>query len=261
LERAIANYKQVALVNPQVESTMKAWKIGDVFDAALQTLINDRCRRAYVHDIRGGLQAVYSSFELLARSAKQGAASGTLIDNASALVKRAMANHEHLIFEIVNQLTVPEDEPALVNVTSLIHDVLRFLRNEAASRDIRISVTGGKDMQVSATLKLRTLLLALLTLCIDGLPAGAELLINVSRAGEDACVELLSDVSLGEIRSAEALSRDQPSVVQPREVILGGARYWLQQHGGRLVAQPGATLHDALRIYYPLAKPRLVNLA
>jgi len=242
----------VALVNPQVESTTKAWKIGDVFDAALQTLINDRCRTAYVHDIRGGLQAVYSAFELLARSAKQGAASGTLIDKASALVKRAMANHEHLIFEIVNQLTVPEDEPALVNVTNLIHDVLRFLRNEASSRDIRISVTGGKDMQVSATLKLRTLLLGLLTLYIDGLPAGAELLINVSRAGEDACVELLSDVSLGEIRSVEALSRDQPSVVQPRDVILGGARYWLQQHGGRFVLQPGAKLHDALRIYYPL---------
>jgi len=244
-------------VNPQVESTTKAWTIGDVFDAALQTLINDRCRRAYVHDIRGGLQAVYSSFELLTRAAKHGAASGTLIDNASALVKRAMANHEHLMFEVVNQLTVPEDGLALINVTNLIHDVLRFLRNEASSRDIRISVTGGEEMQVSATLKLRTLLLGLLTLCIDELPAGAELLINVSRAGEDACVELLSDVSLGEIRSAEALSRDQPSVVQPRDVILGGARYRLQQLGGRLVAQPGAAPHDALRIYYPLHVSRI----
>jgi hypothetical protein len=134
---------------------------------------------------------------LLARSAKQGAASGTLIDNASTLVKRAMANHEHLIFEIVNQLTVPEDEPALVNVTNLIHDVLRFLRNEASSRDICISVTGGKDIQVSATLKLRTLLLGLLTLCIDGLPAGAELRIKCQPTADAGACSHVTRFALG----------------------------------------------------------------
>ncbi len=119
--------KQVALVNLNVDSKTQGWQIDDVFDAALLTLINDRCRHAYVHDIRGRLQAVYSSFELLAKFARQGAVNGTLIDNASALAKRALASHERVVLEIVNQLTVPEDEPVVVNVANLIDEIQRFL--------------------------------------------------------------------------------------------------------------------------------------
>jgi signal transduction histidine kinase len=245
--------KQVALVNLHVESKAQGWQIDDVFDAALLTLINDRCRRAYVHDIRGRLQAVYSSFELLARSARQGAVNGTLIDNASALAKRALASHERVMLEIVNQLTVPEDEPVVVNVANLIDEIQQFLRNDAASRDIRISVSGDKNVRVSAALnKLRTLLLALLALSIDALPAGAELQIDISRVREDACMELRSELSFGEIRSAAALLRDQAGVVQPRDLILVSAQHWLQKHGGGIVVDRGATLHNVLRIYHPL---------
>jgi hypothetical protein len=118
-------------VNSQVESTAKEWQIGDVFDAALQALVNDRCRSAYVHDMRGGLQAVYSSFELLVRSAKQGSVSETLIDNAFALAKRAIASNERIMLEIVNQLTVSEDEPVVIDVVNLIEEVQRFSRNDA----------------------------------------------------------------------------------------------------------------------------------
>jgi signal transduction histidine kinase len=240
-------------VNSQVESTTKGWQIGDVFDAALQTWINERCRRAYVHDLRGGLQALYSSFELLARSAKQGVVSGTLIENASALAKRAMASHERVMLEIVDQLTVPEDAPVIVNVANLIEEVRRFLHNDASSRDIRISVTGDTNVQVSAALnKLRTMMLGLITLSIDALPAGAELQIDVAGVREDACVSLSSELPVGEVRSAEALLRDGQNIVAPRDLILGGARHWLQKCRGRIVVDPGASLHNTLRVYYPL---------
>jgi len=252
LGSAIA-HKLVAPVNLHVESKAQGWQIDDVFAAALQTLINDRCRHAYIHDIRGRLQAVYSSFELLVRSARQGAVNGTLIDNASALAKRALASHERVVFEIVNQLTVPEDEPVVVNVASLTDEIQQFLRNDAASRDVRISVSGDKNVRVSAVLnKLRTLLLALFALSVDALPAGAELQIDISRVREDACVELRSELSFGEIRSAAALLRDQAGVVQPRDLILVSAQHWLQKHGGGIVVDRGANLHNVLRIYHPL---------
>ncbi len=83
---------------------------------------------------------------------------------------------------------------------------------------------------------------------------GAELKIDVSRAREEACVSFSSELSFGEICSAEALLRDESRLVQPRDLILGGAQHWLQKHGGRLVAHPGAGLHNDLRIYYPLYK-------
>jgi signal transduction histidine kinase len=245
--------KQVALVNLDVESKAQRWQIDDVFAAALLTLINDRCRHAYLHDIRGHLQAVYSSFELLARSARQGAVNPALIDNAAALAKRALASHERVVLEIVNQLTVPHDEPVVVNLANLIEEIQQFLRNDAASRDVRISVSGDKNVQVSAALiKLRTLLLALIALSIDALPAGAELQIDISRVRDDACVELRSELSFGEIRSAAALLRDPAGVFQPRDLILVSVQHWLQKHGGGIVVDRGATAHNVLRIYHPL---------
>jgi signal transduction histidine kinase len=242
-------------VNSQVEPAAKGWEIGDVLDAALQALINDRCRKAYIHELRGGLQAIHSSFELLARSAKQGAAGGALIEHASALAKRAMTGHERLMLETVDQLTVPEGEPVVVNMVSLMDEVHRFLRNDALSRNIRVSIAGDKGLQVSAAFnRLRTMLLGLLTLSIDALPVGAELKIEISRANEDACVSFYGEESFGEIHSAESLLHRGTRLVLPRELILAGTQHWLQKHGGRVVSLPGVGLHHDLRIYYPLFK-------
>lgn len=242
-------------MNSQVEAATKGWEIGDVFDAALQTLINDRCRQTYIHEMRGGLQAIHSSFELLVRSAKQGGVSGALIEHTSALAKRAMASHERVMLEIIDQLTVAEGESAVFDVVKLIDEVRRFLRHDASSRSVGISVAGDKSLKVSAVLsKLRTLLLGLLTYGIDTLPVGAELKIDVSHAREDACVSFSGELSFGEICSAAALLRDESRLVQPRDLILGGAQHWLQKHGGRVAVHPGAGLHNDLRIYYPLYK-------
>src|ERR1700751_3341723 len=95
---------------------MITWQAGDVLDAAVQTLINERCRRAYIHDMRGGLQAVYSSVEVLARSAKHGAANTGLIDNAASMAKRAMAAHEQALLDIVNQVMGHDDAPTVLNL-------------------------------------------------------------------------------------------------------------------------------------------------
>src|SRR6202022_2499989 len=112
--------------------TMNTWQAGDVLDAAVQTLINERCHRAYVHDMRGGLQAVYSSLEVLARSAKHGAPNAVLIDNASSIAKRAMANHEQALVDIVNQVTGPDDAPTVVNLATLAKRAQRFYPNKAS---------------------------------------------------------------------------------------------------------------------------------
>jgi len=47
---------------------MNELQAGDVLDAAVQTLIDERCRRAYMHDMRGGLQAIYTSAVVELRS-------------------------------------------------------------------------------------------------------------------------------------------------------------------------------------------------
>src|ERR1700692_3596199 len=127
---------------------MNELQAGDVLDAAVQTLINERCRRAYMHDMRGGLQAIYSSLELLARLAKLSAQNAALIDGAPSIAKRAMANYEQSRPTIVNQVTGPDDSPVVLNLSTLVKQAQQFLRNDALGREITLSVSGPDDLRV-----------------------------------------------------------------------------------------------------------------
>jgi hypothetical protein len=235
--------------------TMNTWQAGDVLDAAVQTLINERCHRAYIHDMRGGLQAVYSSLEVLARSAKHGTPNTVLVENASSIAKRAMANHEQALVDIVNQVTGPDDVPTVVNLASLVKQAQQFLRNDALSKGIRLGLSGSEDVPVfSQRNKLRSLILGLLALGIDGLPTGAELSVELRRADGYALLELRSDLTYNDIREAEDLLCHEPVDLCPQELVLGFARRWIMANGGRVeIHSPVGTQQTGLCIYYPLA--------
>jgi hypothetical protein len=234
---------------------MNTWQAGDVLDAAVQTLINERCHRAYIHDMRGGLQAVYSSLEVLARSAKEGAPNTSLIENASSIAKRAMANHEQALVDIVNQVTGPDDAPTVVNLANLVKQAQQFLRNDALSRGIKLSLSGDADVLVfSQRNKLRSLILGLLALGIDGLPKEAELQVELQRVDGYALLELRSDLTYNDIREAEDLLCHEPVDLCPQELVLGFAQRWITANGGRVeIHSPGGAQKTALRIYHPLA--------
>lgn len=234
---------------------MNTWQAGDVLDAAVQTLINERCHRAYIHDMRGGLQAVYSSLEVLARSAKHGTPNTGLIENASSIAKRAMANHEQALVDIVNQVTGPDDVPTVVNLASLVQHAQQFLRNDALSKGIRLGLSGCEDVLVfSQRNKLRSLILGLLALGIDGLPTGAELHVQLRRVEGYALLELRSDLTYNDIREAEELLCHEPVDLRPQELVLGFARRWITANGGRVeIHSPVGAQQTGLRIYHPLA--------
>jgi signal transduction histidine kinase len=233
---------------------MNTWQAADVLDAAVQTLINDRCRRAYIHDMRGGLQAVYTSFEVLARSAKRGAQNPTLIDSASSIAKRAMANHEQSLVDIVNQVTGPDDAPAILNLAALVRETHQFLRNDALGKEITLSLSGGEDMMVfSRRNKLRSLLLGLHVFGIDALPTGAKLHIELSRTDGYALLELRSGLTYAAIREAQDLLCHEPLELRPQELVLGFARQWISAHGGRVEIHSPSGEQGVLRIYHPLA--------
>ena len=167
----------------------------DVLAAAVQTLINDRCRQAYIHDMRGGLQAIYTSFEALARSAKNGAQNAALIDSASSMAKRAMAHHEQALVDIVNQVTGTEGAAEVVDLGRLLQEAQQFLRNDALSRGISLRSSAQENVLVLAQRnKLRSLVLGLHAVGIDALPAGAELHVELSLEGSFALLELRSEL-------------------------------------------------------------------
>lgn len=233
--------------------TQNTWRAGDILDAAVQTLINERCHRAYIHDMRGGLQAVYSSVEVLARSAKHGAPNTALIDSASSIAKRAMANHEQALVDIVNQVAAPDDAPMVVNLASLVKQAQQFLRNDALSKGIKLRLSGCEDVVLfSQRNKLRSLILGLLALGIDDLPSGAELQVELRRADGYVLLELRSDLTYNAIRDAEDLLCHGLVDLRPQELVLGCARRWIMANGGRVEIHSPVGAQTALRIYYPL---------
>jgi signal transduction histidine kinase len=233
---------------------MNELQAGDVLDAAVQTLINERCRRAYMHDMRGGLQAIYSSLELLARSAKHAAQNPALIDGAATIAKRAMANHEQSMVAIVNQVTGPGEAPVVLNLSTLVQQAQQFLRNDALSKEITLGVSGRDDLQVlSEPNKLRSLILGLVALSIDASPAGADLQVELSCADGFAVVELRSHLTYDAIREAQDLLCREPLNLKPQDLVLGYARRWLMANGGRVEIPCASGTPAGLRLYYPLA--------
>jgi hypothetical protein len=234
--------------------TMNTWRASDVLDAAVQTLINERCHRAYIHDMRGGLQAVYSSLEVLSRSAKHGTPNTVLIENASSIAKRAMANHEQALVDIVNQVTGPDEVAMVVNLASLVKQTQQFLRNDALSKDIRLGLSGCEEALVfTQRNKLRSLILGLLAVGIDDLPAGAELHVELRRVEGYALLELRSELTYNDIREAEELLCREAVDLRPQELVLGFARRWIMAHRGRVEIHSPVGAQTRLRIYYPLA--------
>jgi hypothetical protein len=234
---------------------MTTWQVDDVLDGAVQSLINERCRRAYIHDMRGSLQAVYTSFEVLARSARNDLQNNaTLIDRASSMAKRAVEQHERALTDIVNQVTGPEGAAEVVNVLQLAQQSLQFLRNDAHAKAITPRLSGCDDVLVlTQRNKLRSLILGLLALVIDALPSGAELHIDLSRSDSFALLELRSEVTYGAIREAEELLCHDPINLQPQELVLAFARQWIAAKGGRVELPSPEVAQSGLRIYYPLA--------
>lgn len=241
---------------------MNTWRTEDVLDAAVQTLINERCRRAYIHDMRGGLQAVYSSVEVLSRSAKRDAANTALIDNATSMAKRAMASHEQALLAIVNQVTGHDDAPIVLNLASEVRQAQHFLRNDALSKGIKLGLSGCEDvMLLSQRNRLRSLLLGLLALGIDGSPAGAELHVELCRVDGYALLELRSDLAYDAIREGGDLLCHEPANLRPQDLVVEFARRWIMASGGRVEIRSPASGQSGLRIYHPLAAARVGECA
>src|SRR5580704_5238722 len=105
---------------------VKPLPISDVLEAAAYAVVGERCRQAHLHDARGELQTLHSTIELLARAAKTPGENAAMAEKASALAKRALANHEKSLVELLNRMTPHEASMATVNVGQLVSEVLRI---------------------------------------------------------------------------------------------------------------------------------------
>ncbi len=226
-----------------------------VFEAAARATINERCASAFLHDVRGSMQALFSAVELLGRSARMGGGDTLRIEKACDLAKRAITQHEKSTMEILQFLTLQNSEATSIDMGSLVRDAVHFLRNDAGNKEVTLNVAIASESPIWAErAKLQTMLFGLLTAAIDSAAPGTELLIGVELIDSHAVVTIGTDAGYGGIRdvpdgvTADALPRSG-------ELTLLFARQCLAANGGHLEIDPDVRPDGTIRIFYPSITP------
>jgi signal transduction histidine kinase len=223
----------------------------DVLDAAAWGLVGQRCRQSYLHDLRGGLQGLQTSIELLMRAANNPGGNAALAAKASDLARRAMANHEKLLIEFVNHVTPQSETPSVINVSELMSEVVRFIGSDAAKKSITFRLQSADEVRVCAEAhRFRLLILGLASTLTDVLAPGAVVDIAVTRSDANALIEFTSSLPSHSILDPEQVWQTPASSF---EVLLAISRRWLASNQGRLELSACGHLPGALRIYYPTA--------
>jgi hypothetical protein len=225
----------------------------DLYEAAARATINERCAPAFLHDVRGSLQALFGALELLGRSARAGGGDLARVEKACDLARRAISRHEKSTIDALQALTSQQTMATAVEVGALTRDVVHFLRNDAGNKAIRITVAANsEDVYVWADrAKLQTVLAGLLTAAIDEAPAGGELPLTIRRVGDEVAVSIGSHAGYDEIHTAPDLTWRPTLRFQPKELTLLFAREFLTTNGGRLTVDHDVQPQGSLTIYYP----------
>jgi hypothetical protein len=230
---------------------MKAIRSIDMLEAAAYALVSERCRASYVHDIRGGLQALYGGVELLARAARSPDNPG-LADKAAGLARNALAKHEKSLVDLVDKLTPRPEAAARVEVGGLFADILQFIRNDVANKSITFRLDAARDIVVLAEAhKIRLLLLGLSITLTDGLAAGTVVDVKVTRMADQALIQYASVVPCPVIPALDEIWGSTDPVSSARELLLSLTQSWAAANGGHLEVSLDATGTSAVRLYYP----------
>jgi hypothetical protein len=231
---------------------MKSLNFTQLLEAAAYSLVGERCRQAYMHDIRGGLQALNSAIELLSRSAQAPVPNGALIEKAAALALRAMATHEQTLTDLVKRMAPSDERASSVDLGEVLQQAAHLLRNDACAKSIsfHLALTPGILISTQAD-KCRLIFLGLSAMAIDTLETGSVIDLSVAPRGSEALVELKSAVPYALIRDPADFGPGQ-AALPPYELMLALTAQWASANGGR-VEVAAAESPKALRIYYPLA--------
>ena len=225
----------------------------DMLEAAAYALVSARCRPSYLHDIRGGLQALHSGVELLVRVAQSPAPDPVLAGKAAGLARNALVKHEKALVDLLDQMAPRREAVAAINVGEMLADVLRFLRNEAATKSITFRFEATQDILVLAHAhRFRLLMLGLCVTLIDELAGGSSVEITAAKSDRYAVIEIISILPNPAIPTLEQSPLGTGLACSLRELLLFLTQAWASEHGGRLELEVAAPPANAIRLYHPL---------
>jgi signal transduction histidine kinase len=176
--------------------------IPSMMEDALRGYLSRRCKRAYAHDMRNGLQGIQAGLDALARAARPNKPSAVPLEQLTQFVQQAITNHERGLERVLESVAPEELEQAPVKVRETLADLVRFLTTDAARNRVRIKVDMGDDVVVDAVpAKLRLIFIGLLTHGIDALASGGDIAITAEAVDSQVQIDLL-DPRTGEDHDA-----------------------------------------------------------
>jgi hypothetical protein len=223
------------------------------FEVAARASINERCALSYLHDVRGSMQALFSAVELLGRSAR-GSGDRERIDKACELARRAINQHEKTTIGALEVLTQQHIDASAFDVGPLLAETAHFLRNEAAGKELRITVDVEREIRILAERgRLQTLLIGLLTAAMDALPMGSTLTVSLGRDGDDAVIRIDSAAGYSPVAICGEIPHLPVAGLGAKELNLLFAHRFLDACGGRLEITAAGKSQGQLQIFYPAA--------
>lgn len=205
---------------------------------ALRGYLCRRCKRAYAHDMRNGLQGIQAGLDALARAARPNKPSAVPLEQLAQFVQQAISNHERGL-ERVLESVAPEDlAPASVRVREFLTELVRFLTTDAARNRVRIKVDLGDDIVAQiAPAQLQLIFLGLLTHGIDALPNGGDIAISAQSADGQVQLDFVDrrsgdDPDAFVVRAvAEIVAQSSGHIERKRDADMGyRVRLRLPQH-------------------------------
>ncbi len=163
-----------------------------LMEDALRGYLCRRCKRAYSHDMRNGLQGIQAGFDALARAARPNKPSPVPLEQLTQFVQQAMTNHERGLEHVMESVAPEEFELAPVKVREFLTDLARFLTTDAARNRVRIKVDMGDDIVAHVVpARLRLIFLGLLTHAIDALANGGDIVITAEAVDGHIQIDLV----------------------------------------------------------------------
>lgn len=170
-----------------------------LLEHALRGYLSRRCKRAYAHEMRNGLQGVYGGVDALTRAARADKPATVPLERLTQFVQQAIANHERGLEHVLESVAAEESTAlATVDIKALLSDLLRFLTHDAARHSVRPSLQIDQPLVIEAApATLRLIFLGLLMDAIDSMPDGGELRISAQRSGADIQIDLADSRAAG----------------------------------------------------------------
>jgi hypothetical protein len=153
----------------------------EVLEAALHSLVLARCQHAYAHDMRDGLQSLYSSVDILQRCLTPGSAQKMSVEKTLEFTRHTLKTYDQALEQWLIAVVGQSHAAAPLDLGKLARQTVRFVNNDAISRGVRLMLATSGEHFVNLPLhQARLTFLSLLVCSIDRLISGDELRFTIT---------------------------------------------------------------------------------